>query len=330
MSSTLLQKIRVNKSYPFVGRAAGRSITGTLGFLISNIVASEIRKRTTGVPVEDAGLSPSKVDALLAKYGNTVDARNEQDEASRGAAHLDKLREEQGLVVNADPMELAGKLNIIRLSIAEDLLANAQMMVNPLDPKGSTYPNPYDVAPSLDESFERQVSQQPRINEVQLKAQAAALNLPYEDVLRVTRARQEAGVRFLKAHKEEILSMLATLGASDSQGNQLSTDDAESVELGLPPIQRARLYVAADRGLWYERDRAIGLYMRGHPDGEGNIKIVDGTREEIHADFNRLMRTDSWKRSIEDAVARGAQYPVLLALPSKATTAKLATAAKAA
>jgi hypothetical protein len=312
----LLTKIRINTSYPFLGRAAGRSIVGTLNFTIVNAAANELRKRTNGVPV-----LPVDLDPLMAKYGNTLDNRNEQDELSRSAAHDQQLREEQGFATKLDPMELAGRLKVIRDAIAEDLDEHAGLMRNPLDPRGGTFKNPYDVAPMIEDSFQRQLKQQPRVNEVMIRAQADALDIPFEDALRVTKAGQEAGLRFLKDNRDELMVLIQTLSASAPDGSLMSTADAEDVFETLPAIQKARLYVAADRGLWYERDRVIRMLMNGHPDAAGNRKLIDGLRIDIHGEFERIMRQPDFRREIDEAVQRGAKWPVLLDLPKSVQTA---------
>lgn len=310
--SKILNLVRIDPSMPFLGRAAQRSMVGTLNFTISNLLTADIRKRMQGVPVDANGVD---IDPLLQKYGNTLDRRNEQDEAARGEEHEQHMREEQGFEVGIPPIELAARLKIVRDWLADDLDEHAGLIRNTLDPRGGVIKNPYDVARSLEDSFAQQLVQQPRVNEVLLKAQADALGIPFEDALRVTKQRQEAGIRFMKANQKEILGMLQTLSASGPDGHALTTADAEDVEPALPAIHRARLYVAADRGLWYERDRAINMVLRGHPDGNGNVKLVNGKRVEIHAEFNRLMRIPDFKAEIGKAVERGAMWPTLIELP---------------
>lgn len=310
---SIIDITRINKTYPFVGRAAMRSMTGTLNFTIANLCAADIRAKTVG------GLMPGGVDLnpLLAKYGNTLDKRNEQDEAARGAAHENAMREEQGFNGPVPPLEMAGRLKIIRDVMAADMEDNCVLLPNPLKP-GSTYIDPWSIATPLEDSFRKQLLQVPKVNEKNVEAMCKAVGIPtvtMDDIRLVMTGQQEAGIRFLKAHGEDILAYFANLTAKGSDGHTLTLDDAVDIEMALPAQRRASLFVAADRGLWYERQRQIGLIMRSHPDAAGNMKFVDGTREEIHAEFEKLMADPVFKAGIDEAVQRGSRWPVLLDLP---------------
>jgi len=329
---SIIDVVRLDSHAPFVGRAAARSMVGSLNFTIANLVASKVRqRRVAGVPAEDDRLQPAtraSLEALQEKYGNTLDIRSEIDEHDRGQAHEDRIREEQGFVVVQDPMELAGLLKVVRDALAEDLLLHAQMLRNPLDPKGGTYADPFHVAPSLEESFLKQLANQPKVNEAQATAQARALELDPADVIRVLQRQQEVGLRFLKENKEELLALINEVGARKPDGGVYSTEDAAEVEAKLPGIHRARLFVSADRGLWYETDRTINMRLRGHPDALGNLKLLDGKREEVHALFKQLMQNGNVHRDIDEAVRRGATWPALL--PLRKRVSELAAEAKAA
>lgn len=313
----LLDKVKVNASFPFVGRAASRSIVSSLNFTIASMVANAVRNNMFGVPAETGDTPDLKLSPGEHVPGPGIDGFNEAYAAAEEARHEAQMRHEQGYVVDVPPLELAGMLKVIRDHLAENLLENAGMRQNPLDPKRGLYPDPYHVGESLSVSFAKQMEMAPRVSEAQVRAQAEALNLDFEDCMRVTKQRQERGARFLKDNREEILQMLDNLGAIDAEGNPYGTADAEEVFEKLPAIHRARMYVSADRGLWYERDRAIGMMMRGHPDGPANIKLIDAARQEIHDEFDRFMKREDVRRDISDAVQRGATWPTLIDLPEK-------------
>ena len=311
----ILDLTRINTAYPFIGRAAQRQMCGSINFTIANLVSSSIRARLRGEAVDSlVDLSP-----LIQKYGNTLDQRNEDDEATRGLETEAKQREEQGFVPTVDFMRLAGQLKVIRDALAEDLDSHAQLLKNPMDPKGGTYKDPYHVAPTLEQSFQRQLSQQPKVNVAHATAQAEALDLDPADVIRVQQRQMETGLRFLRDNKAELMALLSELGAQRSDGTPYSTADADEVLLVIPAIHHARLYVNADKGLWYERDRAIGMMVRSHPDGLGNIKLLDASRLEIHKDFSKWMTSGNVRMDLDTAVQRGATWPTLMDLPKSAS-----------
>lgn len=96
----------------------------------------------------------------------------------------------------------------------------------------------------------------------------------------------------------------------------MTPDEADTAFAKLPAIRQASLYVAAVRGLFYENDRWLKSYMRGHPDGKGNLKALSTAYQDIKAEFNRRMDQPSFKREIGEAVERGAQWPVLPDMPT--------------
>lgn len=355
----LLDKIKIEKPFPFIGRAASRGVVGTLNFTIAALAASHIRRRNQGVPVEELHRpTQEQLNALKARYGNTLDARNEVDEHLRGQEHEAQQRDVMGYGAIQDPLELAGLLKVVRDSVAEDLNANARMLVNPLDPHGSLYMDPYETAEPLEASFVKQLEKAPKINEDRARAQAEALGLPVEDVLRVLRAEQEAGQRFLREHRQEIHGFLQTITASrglaaneselhgylcvdnkpcdpkrdvfekdtgrkDEHGRPITIkavvmtpEEADTAFAKLPAIRQANLYVAADRGLFYENDRWIKARLRSHPDALSNLKAINKARTDIHEEFKRRMQQPSFDREIKEAVERGANWPVLTPIAS--------------
>lgn len=347
----LLDKVKIQKPFEFIGRAAQRSMIGTLNFSISNLATRAIRLKLANAAAEgdvEKVLQKPTAQALKdlqQKFsggggGNTLDARNELDEAERGREHEEQMRQDQGYTVQEDPLEMAGRLLVVRDCLAADMNDHAVLRRNPLDPHGAMYKDPYSLAPTLEQTFIRQLEQAPKVNEKRARAQAEAMKLPYESVLRVLRAEQEASQRFLKANKDDIHGFLTSLKAYrplrddedpdefKAQGIEVTVDkdgrksipwqneDADYIFENLPAIRQAGLYVAADRGLWYEMDRWIRARLRSHPDSLGNMKAIVAARQDIHAEFGRRMANPAFKQEISEAVERGATWPTLLVIES--------------
>jgi hypothetical protein len=313
----ILQMLRIDTAFPYVGRAAQRSVVGTLNFTISNLVASDMRRKRLGTPVV-AKVGQTDLTPLIEKYGNTLDKRNEEDqEIEAEQREAEKPQSEPRTdFAQVPPMILAGKLKAIRDSMAKDLDEHASLLQDPLSPNNPPYKNPYDVGASLEESFMRQLSLTPKVDRKKAQVVADIHGLDVEDVVRILQQQQEFGQKFINDNKDELLSVLKSLPHSDQE--------PEAAYAELPAIQKARVYVSADRGLWYERDRAIKLVVRGHPDGLANLAMIDSSRSDLHKSFNWLMKQDNFHREIDEAVRRGATWPVLIDLPKPKTAAKAA------
>lgn len=350
--SSITKVSKIDPSFPFAGRAAQREIVRGLNFTIVNLMSAKIRERIRqemAAPIvnpgpnaqNNPGTNAVNLEPLLEKYGNTLDRRNEHDAARDGIDHSDELREEQGMaLVAADPTVLAGKLKVMRDAFAANLEQFATPMVNVIDPKGGMILNPYEVAEPLMVTLMKQLERPVNVNRDMAMAQAAALGLNVNDVIRIQQRQQEAGLRFLKTNKKELVLMFETLEAfkpaegmqgdanrrvhEDDDKYEATLESVDDLELEIPEIHRARMYVNAERGFFYERDRWINAVLKRHPEGATNVKILDGCRAYLHKEYDALMANPRFYAAISTAVQGGATWPTLLDLPEPATPASLA------
>lgn len=350
--SNLLKCTEINSSFPFAGRAARREMIRGLNFTIANLMTGVVRQRALAAMAPQT-VNPGQADIenpypkvdlqpLVDKFGldkvNTLDERNEQDANTHGTEVAGDLREEQGLQpVKADPRILAGKLKVIRDALAIDLEKYAHPIPNPLGRPGETYLNPYEIGEPLLVTLEKQIRRPVQVNRDLIRAQAEALGLDPIDVERIQLRQQEASLRFLKENRAEIVRMVESLQAfkpaegKDGDANRVvhEIDDryeptlasVEDLELDIPAIHRARLYVNAERGFFYERDRWISAMIRRHPEAATHLKILDGCREAIHKAFDMLMQNPRIAAEISAEVLQGATYPTMFDLPKPQTEA---------
>ena len=307
----LFNRIRFDPSMPFVARAAGRSIVGTLNFAIVNLAAQELRNRRFGQTAVEGG---EHADGDAPSNEPTLDARNEIDQNEvQGDKVEQQLRDDQGFEVGVEPLVLASQLKFIRDVIADDLDANAGLRRNPLN--GKLMKNPFDLAQPISESFARQLALAPRVDMSMITKVAKVVGLTPEDVIRVVEQRHKSANKFLSDNAAELFSIIDNLGTPiGDDGHPFEPADDESVLDRLPALNQARLIVAADRGLWYERERQVQGYMRGNPNALGNIGIIDGVRKQLHNDYAIFMAKPHMRTEIEEAVNRGAAWPVLIKL----------------
>lgn len=312
-SPSILAQFRFQTDRPVIARAALRGIGAQLNFSIVALVTQHLRsiKFGTAVPETDD------------HFGHDVDQRNDIDTAIEGDVIEKRMREEQGFAVVMEPLDLAARLKVIRDSCAAELDAHAGWRLNPLT--NQEFKNPFDLVSPLHESVSWQLAQPARIDKAVVANTAAVLGLD-EDSIRIQLEKQhESSQKFLKDNAAEVFVIIDNLEYKGQDGHAMTIADDETVEERLPALNRARLYVAADKGLWTQRNREVGAYMRGAPNALGNIGIIDGEREQLHAKFKILMAKQHIKDEINDAVSRGARQPVLMALfPKVQATVKLA------
>lgn len=307
----LLNRIKFDPSMPFIARAAGRSMVGTLNFAIVNLVSQELRNRRYGETVAEVNQNP---EGELSTTPPNLDDRNEIDvNEKQGREVENQLREDQGFDVGMEPLVLASMLKFLRDTIADDLDANAGLRRNPLT--GKLMKNPFDLAQPISESFTRQLALAPRIDMTIAGKIAKVVGLTAEDVVRVAEQRHKNANKFLQDNAAEMFSIIDNLGSPvGDDGHVFEPSDDETVLDRLPAMNQARLIVAADRGLWYERERQVQGYMRGNPNALGNIGIIDGVRKQLHTDYAVFMSRGPIRQEIEEAVNRGATWPQLIKL----------------
>ena len=302
MTPTVLPQFRFHSDRPVVARAALRSIGASLNMSIVALVQQHLRSLRFGTAVPE-------VDE---HFGHNLDQRNEIDTAIDGDGIEAQLREAQGFTLMLPPLELAARLKVIRDSCAEELDRHAGLRRNPLTNK--MFKNPFDLVSPISESVEWQLKQEVRIDNAVVQNTAKLLGIDEESIRLQLQKQHDTQQKFMKDNLAEIFTIIDNLVSKGEDGHAFTIEDDETVEARLPAINRSRLFVAADKGLWAQRQREIGAYMRGSPNAFTNIGLIDGERNLLHAKFAKFMADPMIKDEIADAVNRGARMPTLLAL----------------
>lgn len=313
----LLNLIKYDEGFPMIARSAGRSIVGSINFTLIMAAQAKIRRDTNGVPVASLD-DPDPV--------NSIDNANEAVNAANEEAEARRVRREQGFEVDEmdtegnvsefastpeDPMLLATLLKIIAEEISTDLLHNAGMVQ--LLSSGKMVPNPFDIAPTILESFERQLKFVTVPDTARVVAEAKALGITPAEVLQALAAQNASQLLFLRQNRTDILAIIRNLHWKED------TDmDADIAEDRLPAINQLRLLKSAEQGLFSARSREITGYSRfGRVDAPGNILAIDGTREKLHDEFESVLKDPRRKAELRDLKSRGIQLPVMNKRPSE-------------
>lgn len=306
----------------FVWRAAMIGLARDLNY---TIVQALIRRRREQAAALAAQLRDVDSQGGQFERTPTIDDFNEMLSADAAKKEEKRVREEQGFAVEMDPIELAARMKMLRDWAATELRLHARVVDGKI--------NGYDLARSLSEEFDRQLSRNPSVNPQTAALEAARIGVSAEEITRIQMNTAISSKQFLVQNKADIMQDLAMLCAVNPDGHEYTIEEAEQIEETLPAIHRARMYVAVDRGLYYERDRQVGLALRRVPDALGNIAMIDAARLQHHANFDHYMSKPSTKVSIEAAVERGAPYPVMMPLmvqkqtdPAKAVAEALTSA----
>ena len=296
----MLNLIKVNEICPTIGRSAGRAVVGSINFQLVNAAIRHIKREMFGVPVDG---TPD------------IDAFNTNQSAIDDETESAQARVEQGFTIPEDPLVLASLLKIIANNIADNLEDNAGRVRSLSTNK--MLPNPYDIAPTVEQSFEQQLKLQPTISKAVIKAEAAELGVSEEEILSAQTKRQDAQTRFLKENKALILETVRNLHWKGDENM-----DADLAFDRLPAMTRVRLASKADAGLLRAREREIVSYVQfGREDAKGNIKLIDGTRNELLDEVHNWMQIPNFKREYNDVLERSNQAPVFGKRPVAAQAA---------
>ncbi len=286
---SLIMKMLFNPSAAIVARSMSRAVIGSLHFSISNLIQQSIRAERFGAPLPEAG---------------GIDAANEALAAHAEGEETARVRAEQGFEVNGDPLETAARLKTIRDYLANDLLANAALRASLTQP-GVSFPDPYHLGGTFEDSLKFQIGLKPRISEAQIKAEAKALNVEESAVRDAIVANHTRQVAFLEENRDDIVRIYNGLVTTDD-------GDPEVAFEKLHPMLRLRLAAKADSGLYQARMREIQAHLRGGPravEAKGNVALCDGTRRDVLAEVQRWMKDAAFKGAVDSAVERGQTMP---------------------
>lgn len=334
--SKFLTQIAVNPAFPTIGRAASIGFGRSLNFYIIAAAGQHIRRRSmeeAAGTMSDRDLAMLKDKGLYIPENDGVDAHNElmkvthadvrpNDEGNTrtatgaladGAEVMtaddvdDRSFAEGGKAIPEDPLERAARLKLLRDTIQEQLKQHARIERSNLG-KG-VFLNPYDIIPGFEQEILRQLKPR-KINMTLLEANAKAKGVPLADAVRLTERSNEVQAAWMANNGQRVLQLVEGLIPVDSEGNELTAEDAEDVYLDLPPLMRARFYVAVDQSLWFLRDRVITAQLNGVPGTDSERQLIAGLREELYRDFDFLM--SSKHEAIYEAVVQArSKWPTM-------------------
>jgi hypothetical protein len=296
---TILGQFRFRSEAPVISRAALRGIASSINFSLINLVAQHLRSKAFG----------QVVDQTDDHYGHNLDQRNEIDADVAGAVELQQRREEQGFAVGLAPLDLAARLKVIRDSVAQELDKNAGLRLNPLT--NLKFKNEFDIASPISNSLAWLTSQPARIDEAVVRNTSLVVGMDEASVRVLLEKQHQTQVKFLQDNAGEIQGIIDSLEYIGADGHAFGIDEDETVETRLPSLNRARLFMAADNGLWTARNREVASFIRGNPNALANIGMIDKERELLSFKFDRLLKVEAIKLDIDDAVSRGARKPTL-------------------
>lgn len=312
----MMHRMRFHPAYPYIFRAAGRSVCGSINFTLLNLAQGIIR---AGVAAAESG-EPTALDAP-----GGIDAYNEL--RADDDAHTEELRnrEEQGLTVMPDPMLLGALLKCVYSYVAEELhdhCAKIEMLTKP----GVLMPDPWTVAETVQQTIGRQLIAAPREMTSRMKAEAAVLGVAPEEILAVIRRQQDTQVQFLKENKDRILEII-------DQMVYHNPDDLEIVGIfdRLPAINRLRLMASADGGLYRASIRERNNYVISSNKNRLTAKShLDEERREFRVEIEAFCKDPKVKRELAEAEDRGAALPQFFPVPPKIDEQALQAARKTA
>lgn len=311
----LFKLCEIDASMAFVGRGAGLGVCNAINFFLVNTASNIIRARTTGIP-EATEWDPNPI--------NNIDAHNEQmanrgsvahnvrgesgvDDEGNDVADINDEQEnraEQGFTVPDDPVVVAGYLKVIFAELQAELIRHARKHPYESMPNRS-YPDRFDIPFTLVKELERQMVQK-EPDERRIANEAEILGRPIEEIRTLALRRGASRINFIRENAREIIELAANWHLT---GDDAMLDHHACVER-LHPMQQLRLLAGADQGLFFAVKNTIMNYQRlDIKIVKANIDMIEGKRNEVLDEVDRLMRIDSFQRQVMEAEERGQTYP---------------------
>lgn len=292
----MIDIIKLDSSRSIIpGQAASRGVAGTINFMLINMASQVIRQRRVGMP-EDQGDATELLN--IDHYNDNIAL---QEEAEENAAN----REELGYEAQVDPVERGAVLKLLYQHIYNDMYPFARKTPAESNPN-ILLPNQFDVPEPVAAVIRRGSEVQPITDRIKLNLQheADALGVTLEDTMLAFNRRQTRAASFMKLNAAEIRDIIKNLHWTGEP-----FQDAYQMVDWLEPIVQLRLLAGADGGLFFARSFEIGRYRSNGSQAAANIVLIDGARREVIAEYDRLMRIESFKRSVENAQSKGANLP---------------------
>lgn len=284
-------------------QAACRGVAGAINFMLITAASTIIRRKSISLPEGD---EPNHID----NYNENIAAQEEAEENLR-------VREEQGFSPPVDIVEQAAVLKILLSHLSDNMEDHARKVEAATRP-GYMLPEPFDMPESIARTLDRQMKSRPPISEARKKQEAELLGVSEEDVEAAHERRGAQQISFLKVNAKEIQEIIRNVHWT---GEPL--DEYQAFEW-LEPIVQLRLLAGADSGLWFARQQQIERFRNNAEEAAGNIRLFDDLRLKVHNERDRLMRIESFKRKVDDAILRGATLPRFNVRPLEPKKAKVA------
>lgn len=284
MSILKLIEIKSDESM-FAEREASRGMASSINFMLINFAATVIRNRNRSIPDLD-------MDAI-----NNIDNFNENISAQAADDENDANREELGYEIQVDPVEQAAALKVIRTHLADNCEDHARKVRAATNPK-ILLPEPFDMPDTILRTIERQIRVRPKLSEERVKAEAELLGVSPDDIEAAHARQQDQTVSFYTKNAQEILEMIKNLHWTEQDFDAYAAWD------WLAPVTKVRLISGADQGMWFARSNQIQRFRNNVDEARANIRLIDLLRNEVLDEKDRLMRIDSFKRSVALALER--------------------------
>lgn len=198
----------------------------------------------------------------------TIDAFNEAMADIHEESTDRKALEDMGLNTTMPNIEIARKLDVVRLWAIGELAALAN--------------HPSDVALTVRDTITFQIKSSPDINEPALKALALALNQDFE-VLKA------AKLKLIEDEREELIKMAGqiidtvhSLNIFDEGEEDVDAAQADDAVSALPRHIQYKLGASVLRGLKKGGDKALASLLRyNRLESAGDIALIKGAHNEL-------------------------------------------------
>ncbi len=313
---------------PFIWRGMALGMARDLAFSIIALCSQEVRARRTREMETIVAKEQAEIAAGIPPGELSSDDYVPTSQLQREREEEEQRRFEQGFALQMPPLILAAKLKVVRDWLAYELDMRAGTRVNYNDPHMSRMKDPFHLAQPLVMELDRQLKRNTTVTAADAEEEALLLGVSAETIAKIKSRQRNGGVKFLHDNRGEILSLIDGLVAVKPrpQGSENDVDyqpefytiaEAEQVELTLPAIHRARMFVSADRGLKWESENQVAQMLKRVPEAKGNYYAIIAQRVNLHAKFDRFTTNGDIKQEIAEAVSLGAAYPVMEVLTAE-------------
>ena len=287
----MLSLIKFDPKCPTIARNVGRSLVSSLNVNIINLASRIHRTNMYGI-TEASG----------------VDGFNDKLAADADTIAGEENLVEQGFDQVLENHFLLSLFITIRDHIAEDVDEHAgkvrSLVLNKL------IPNQFDLTQSIKDSYRFLMNIQRDIPPQVLKAEADALGLSVDEIVKAHNKIAESNKTFMKENEEAVMEIIHSCPGFDGT--------AEEAFNRLPAIVKMRLIFKADQGCARAIQRETIMYVqRGMPDAPGSIRLIFGVRQDLRKYLETLEADADFRKELDEALERGAQYPTLPELTIK-------------